>query len=455
MTKTISKLVVLVFLIVLSVYQITMLWFDYPSDRNFFYSIIDSDNSLDISNEEIGYNLFYPKLVASYQSGQENYVIIDTDINDTDVVADSYKVLKQVLVSGNARSGFIADEMIWSDNHLMLEMPFTINSEMVKEDLHIDSSWYPQDMEFDKVYIYPGVYVDDYLKVIFTDKTSTERMLVTINIGNIEALNTSISDYSKVVVDKNTPLFISTKQKKLSMFVEDQLLPMNDQLYNLLPNLYSDRYFYNNDVRDTEAVEAFANYFFTNPEIAWSTENTDEIRLGDMEIIVSYKSNGMLSYQLIEEFTNKETHLNNAYNKALDFLEKDTLLSQIEYELAGYDKNDEGVTFYYNYYHRKIPIVYENLEEIYGTSYPMEISVTSNTVTSYKRIMILTEEVVIQGDPFEVRYKTPLDQLIADQGANIKIEDMYMGYYNLDLEDGSYLQWIIEMPGERRTYELE
>ncbi len=460
MPKAIVKTIILVALVVLSIYQIAMLWFDYPSDRNFFYSIIDSESSLTEPNENEGFELFYPIRVATYQGISSNYELMELSSNDgVDIAANGLAVIRSAFIKGRHDNEYIREEELWDKQHVLLELPFTFEYKIINNNLNVDSSWLTETMSFDRVYIYPAQFADEYMKVIFADKTLDKRFACTILIDDIKVLNEAMVKYNDqdntIGKATNKILYASTKQKHLNMFNEDLLLPINGQYYDLLKNLYGDMYFYDGIKRNKEAIEEFVNYFFANPEVAWNTETSEVIRFGDLEVVVSYDDTGLFVYELIEEMDIKETSLNNAYVVASEFLKRDTILNQIEYELAGYQVNDEGVTYYYDYYYRGIPIIFGNMYKDYGQYYPMEITVNSSTVKSYKRLLWKSQEVVIQGNPFEVRYQKPLDFLLSIEGNDVKIDKMYLGYYNLTISDGAYLQWIIELPNGRRAYELE
>ena len=74
---------------------------------------------------------------------------------------------------------------------------------------------------------------------------------------------------------------------------------------------------------------------------------------------------------------------------------------------------------------------------------------------SYQRLLWKTQEVFIQGDPFEVSYKAKLDEIIPGLGDQ-QIQDMYIGYFSRDLADGAYLMWMVDTTEERgMQYELE
>lgn len=456
MRRTIGKTVVLSILVVTSIYQLAMLWFDYPSDRNFFLNFIDTEATFSDNDQETAYDLYYPTKVATlYEVNLGNYVLKDLNNPDDVIEENMFDVVKQALESGNVNTAFIPENELWDEQHVLLFMPFSINAEVVRDRMKIDSSWFKESMDFDRVYLYPGIYADDYLRLVFADSTLTKRFSCQIPVGNIQKLNDLVLDYLEEAHGKDETRYVSTKRSELPWFEEDQLLPGFGQTFDLVQNIYGERYFYTGDERDSEAIRTFVDYFLVNPEVAWSTENPVEVRYGDLEVVISYNDKGLLSYSFINEIENKNTDLNNAYAAALEFMEKDTILSQIEYALVDYDYNQDEASFYFDYEYRGVPILFDGLTQEVGISHPLQIVVTGNTVKSYERLLWKTEEVLIQGDSFEVSYKAKLDQIIPELGEAL-IDNMYIGYYSKRLADGAYLMWIVDTSEERGlTYELE
>ncbi len=456
MSRRIGKTLVLSILVLTSIYQIAMLWFDYPSDRNFFLSIIDTETSFGDSNINGSYELFYPSKLATFYQTNGNYIFKNFD-NQTNNMADSmFEIVKQALETGESSSGFVAMKELWSGQHIMLEMPFVINKKVLEENMKINSIWFKDSMAFDRVYIYPGEFTDDYMKLVFADKSLEKRFSCQILVSNIKQLNDMVLGYIKENHGLDEIRYISTKQREINRFANDILLPASSQSFDLTQTIYGERYFYGDNKRDMDSLENYVDYFFLNPEIAWSTANKDEVRYGDLEVVVSYNKDGLLTYSFIDEIENRETDLGSAYKAALKFMEKDTILNQTEFDLVNYNQTDDEVTFYFDYGYRGVPILFNNLEGDLGISHPMEISVTGNTVISYKRLLWKTEEVLIQGDPFEILYQRLLDRIVPEIGEE-KIEDMYIAYYSENIDDGAYLKWVVRLSDGKGLvdYELE
>jgi hypothetical protein len=136
-------------------------------------------------------------------------------------------------------------------------------------------------------------------------------------------------------------------------------------------------------------------------------------------------------------------------------LTKDRLLNQTEYALDDFERRGDEIVLYYNYKYRNVPLVFNDLST-YSMRYPMEIVVSGNTVTNYRRIMWKSQEIVVQGSAFEVRFQKPIDDLLlVDAIQPLMLTDMYLGYRVDHMGDGAYLTWILESNEERYYVELE
>jgi len=458
--KSSIKSVILVMLIIASIYQTSMLWFDYPSDRNFFYNIIDENSSLIVDESVVNYELFYPKQVALFGGSVNSTYRLKTlsKSDDYNLAEDGITIIQQAFSKGVEINGFIPEEKLWKGPHILLMMPFSLTTTILEENLSIECDWLTESTSFERIYIYPSTeFGNDQITVYFTDNSLATRFGVNITIGDEKQLNNSLVRYMEQSESEDSLLYISTKLSQLDMFSEDRLLPINGQYFDLLENLYGDMYFYQGENRDNDRIKKYVDYFFINPEIVWSTEKNDVLRFGDLDAIVSYDSKGMFTYDLIKDITSKTPNLNKAYDILDSFLVKDTLLNQVEYQLDYYELTDTGVVFYFNYMLRGVPIVFENMETDFEVTHPMIVSVAGNSVEKYTRLLWKSQELIIQGNPFEVRFQKPIDQLLLkyDNG-NLKIKDMYLGYHISDLSDGAFLQWIVELKdGRREYYELE
>lgn len=457
MTKIIMKSVLLVILVIFSIYQTALLWFDYPSDRNFFYTFIDEESDTLSSGEIINYDFFQPEKIAVYLgSSVASYRLKTlTRSDDVELTNDNIRQILSALTTGTAIEEPITMEQLWTKQHILYIMPFSITKSMIEKNIGSVGSWMPDDFKIDRIYIYPSESIED-LTFIFTDKTLEKRIGCTLPYEDEKLVNNSLLRYMEQTVSEDGINYISTKQNSITAFMYDQLLPSNGQALDLLDTLYSDRYFYNDNVRDDSGIEQYSDYFFDFPENKWTIQSENDVRFGDLYAIISYTSKGVFEYKLIEELSSKKTTLNKSYTAAKSFMNRDSILSQTEYYLDDYSENDTGYTFYFNYRYRGIPLLFENIKANYGVNYPMQITVVGNTVTDYKRLLWKNQELLMQGNPIEVKLQKPIDDLLAIKPeANGSIEDMYLAYHIGDIRNGASLKWIIDYENVRYFSELE
>lgn len=428
----------------------------------FFYSIIDENRNLGLVEDIKYYDLFHPTEVAVFLGGIQNGYQLSplTKSDDYNIAADGITVIQRAFETGIPMEGVGLTQQLWQRPHILMMLPFAYDKTILAENLDVNVNLVPEDVLVDRVYIYPSRDVGDTaIDVVMTDDRHEAAFGYEIPLDDERLLNNSLIRYLESGVEDGKTLYISTYQNQMNMFDSDRLLPGGGQTFNLLEFLYGERQFYYGGERNVEEIQAFVDYFFINPENTWRTIEIDEVRFGDLEALISYMDSGLLSYRLIAEVNPRMTSLNARYDVVQSFLEKDTLLSQIEYRLAGYDtdeQNDE-VTFFYDYTYVGVPMVFEELKTEYGMAHPMEITVVGSTVTSYRRLMWKNQEVIMQGNPFEVRYQKPIDEFHDFYGNDEpKINDLFLGYRIGHLDEGAWLQWVMDLEdGARRFYELE
>lgn len=457
--KVIAKAVVLVILIILSIYQTSMLWFDYPSDRNFFYNIIDEDNTILTDTAIINYDLFYPKQIAVYQGNDSTLYKAKNLLksNDYALASDGILLTQEAFRIGMSISEPISKEQIWNKPHVVLLLPFSITKENLMSNLSIKNVDFEDDLLIDRVYIYPASLGEESMSIYLSDNALSNLIGFSIKVDQVKLLNSSVERYITQTESDINIDYVSTKQNHYNMFSQDRFLPNNSQNFDLLENLYGEMYFYKGGERDNAEVEAFANYFFISPENTWITERSSEVRYGDREAIVTYNDKGLFTYELIDDIVPKKLSLNSAYDIAKKFLTKDSLLTETEYRLTKYEQNQDSIIFCFDYYHRGVKIIFSDLKEDYGMDFPMMIEVKANSVVNYQRLMWKSQEILLQGNPFEVRFQNPIDKLLTEYNSDtLKINNLYLAYHIKNISDGAYLQWAVELEnGIRSFYELE
>ncbi len=466
MFKVYFKSVLLIILVFLSIYQTAMLWFDYPSNRNFFYSLVNDEQAVVNESNEMHDDLFFPeKISVFYGDGSKTYGVMSLSQSDSlNLVDDSIKVVFDSFDIGVLDNKQIDISELWDRSHVLIDLPYSITSELLKKELNIKSKWIDDAFSFERIYIFPEQEIDAYqaeqsmykgIRIVFADRKLTQLRSVNVQDERMQLLNDSLILYIDTLEEEQNHMFFSTKEQGLDIFEEDVLVPVNGQAFNLLSNLYGDMYFYEGDKRDDEQLERFVSYFFVNPKSTWKTNNVNEVRFGDLESVVRYTDSGLFEYQLNYEIENPETTLSRSLRVANDFLTKDRLLNQIEYALDDFERRGSEIVLYYNYKYRNVPLIFNDLSA-YSMKHPMEIVVSGNTVTKYRRIMWKSQEVVVQGSAFEVRFQKPIDDLLLiDAIQPLKLSDMYLGYRIDNVSDGAYLTWILENEEERYYVELE
>lgn len=466
MFKMYFKSALLVILVLLSIYQTAMLWFDYPSNRNFFYSLVNDEQAVVTESNEIHDDLFFPeKISVFYGDGNKTYGVMSLSQSDSlNLVDDSIKVIFDGFDIGVLDEQPFEVEQIWERPHVMIDLPYTITNTLLKKELNLRSKWTDDDFVFERIYIFPEQEVDAYqtdqttysgIRLVFADRELSRLRSINIQDERMQLLNDSLLLYIETLAEEQSHTYFSTKEQGLNIFREDVLVPVNGQSFNLLSNLYGDMYFYEGDRRNDEQLERFVSYFFVNPKSTWKTNTVNEVRFGDLESVVRYTDAGLFEYQLNYEVENPETTLSRSLRVANDFLTKDRLLNQIEYALDDFERRDNAIVLYYNYKYRNVPLIFNDLSA-YSMQHPMEIVISGNTVTQYRRIMWKSQEVVVQGSAFEVRFQKPIDDLLLiDALQPLKLSDMYLGYRVDNISDGAYLTWILENEEERYYVELE
>jgi hypothetical protein len=466
MFKIYIKSSLLIVLVLLSIYQTAMLWFDYPSNRNFFYSLVNDEDAVVSENNETQNELFFPeKISVFFDDGSKTYGVMSLSQSDSlNLVDDSIKVIIDSFEIGQIDSHQIQTQDLWKRPHVMLDLPYAITDELLTNELNVKSKWVDEGFGFERVYIFPEEDVDSFhsetneysgIRIVFADQALENMISINIQDERMQLLNDSLLLHITTIEEERGYTYFSTKEKGLDIFVEDVLVPVNGQSFNLLGNLYGDMYFYESGVRDDEQLENFVSYFFINPKSTWSTNNVKEMRFGDLESVVRYTENGLFEYTVNFEIEDPKTSLYRSLRVANEFLTKDRLLNQTEYALDDFERRGDEIVLYYNYKYRNVPLVFNDLST-YSMRYPMEIVVSGNTVTNYRRIMWKSQEIVVQGSAFEVRFQKPIDDLLlVDAIQPLMLTDMYLGYRVDHMGDGAYLTWILESNEERYYVELE
>ncbi len=450
--KTAFKMIVLMVLVFASFYQTTRLWFDYPSNYNFFYSLT-TDGDILASNQEPNYNLFYPKTLAVY-TGIEvgDYKILTLSQSDSvNIIDDSLNLIKDAFQVGQPSSTTAEAENIWDNPHLLFILPYTLTDAILEEDYDVEDNWFPDSYEFDRFYIITS---GDAVKVVFSNSTLSEMMTILVNEEQVTLFNEGMSDWMEAVSQMTLPTYNSTKQAGYGYFEQDVLLPVGSQSFDLRQRVPSVLAFMSGGHLDIDSFITYSKSFFRTPESVWNTTFENEIRVGDMQAVIHYDDSGLFDYKLVAELDQQQTTVEEGLTLADEFLATDGLLKDIEYRLSAFEVTDSGIHYYYDYEYRNVPVLFESIDN--SMKYPMEITVKDKTVVEYKRYLWSSQDVVTQGAPFDVQFQKPLDELLQiDSLQPLLIQDMQLSYEVEDMSGQAILNWVVTIDKERYFIELE
>ncbi len=461
MYKIHIKSVVLIVLVFLSIYQTALLWFDYPSNRNFLYPFIREEQNEMIEKKAAQKEAFFPEKVSIFYGDKENtYDIMSLSKSDSlNLVDDSLQVIIDTFSSGVEDKDQIQVAELWERPHILFEMPYTLTYDVFKDELGMKSKWMKKTFLFDRIYIFPELESEEGqggyngMRIAFADSTLENLFSVNVQDERINLVNDSLVFFMNAMETEENSRYFSSKEAGLEHIENDVLIPVRGQVFDLLSPLYGDWHFYEGGVRDEEQLSRFFSYFFVNPKNTWKTITEDVVRYGDLESVVRYTKSGLFEYRLNSEFIARETSLLQSLHVANDFLGKDRWLNQLEYSLEKIEAKGNQVVLYYMYKYRNVPLEFTDLTD-YNMMYPMEIVVSGNTVTQYRRLMWKSQEVVVQGKAFKAQYQEALDEGMKQNNLET-IENIYLGYRVEHFMDGAFLTWVLEKDGRRYYVELE
>ena len=455
--KTILKSFVLAILILVSIYQTAMLWFDYPSDRNFFYNIIGSGVNTKQNVSKLDYDLLFPRELA-YFSGSSPYLYARCNLSKSDnlnLLDSTLQLLEIAFEEGSLEEEEAKLGELWQERHLLMVLPYAFSGEQLLKDFMFKKSWISEEIELYYIYIIPAQLGDEGLRIVFVNKEFSKGYRCLLATENIKLINDKlISDMARLEREKNE-MYFSAKYEGIPLFPREVLLPSADQSFNFLKTLYGQLAFYEGEERDEKAFYGFSDYFFLNPEDSWSMENENEIRRGNIQALVSYDEEGLFEYSLIEEIKEKTVSVSDAYQMAEAFLTKDRLLAETEYYFDHYEILSDGIVFRYRYSYRDIPIYFGNLGQ-YGMKAPMEIKVKGSRVINYKRLLWSGQDLLVQESPYRLRFQEPVDRWLEKQDkGNISLDNVMISYQIEQDSIHAKLGWTIDSERERYFIELE
>lgn len=452
MKKTVLKSFLLMFLIIGSIYQTGMLWFEDVSDRNFFYNFIDSEDN--ITNNGVSSNKYIikPSMLAIYlgDSEKEYTVVKRTSKEYENLYKEVINLLKDTFNNGRYEDIEVSNEDLWKKRSILINLSFPLSKDIITDGLSVKRI--NADINYIKqLYIAPASLSDSNVKVYLTEHGTNKIYAYSVDKSIVNDINLNLNSFIALFESKSTSTYISTFKDNNSYFTNNVLIPLPSDNLMYKEEIYFTTPYINYEGFDIELLEQYVNGFFINPTIKWKIEKDNEIRFGDDSVIVKYNDEGIIEYTLINGSNESGQNVSEAYNIASRFLEKDSKLSEQEYYLDNYTVEEGKVTFYYNYGYDDFPIIMAE-----DNNYPMIITVSGGRVINYKRILLTNEEILRQRKPFRGKFEDAIDRFIENYNIESKnIKNMYLAYYWNEAKGYASMKWIIEHNNNRYIIDIE
>lgn len=449
-SKIAIKSIVLAMLILLSILQIEKLWFENSSSHGFFTYIPQKQKEV-LALQEL---ILEPEYIAVYQAKNKGeYFMLDSaGILFNAVLKDGGKLIRRLPQMQTTAYQYLD---LFEKPHILCQFAVPITSRIIEQIAQKNSG---SALAIKSMVIVPADLEESYFRLLFFNEDLTQMLGFAISKSEMQDENEVFAQYisNQAMVGDN--LLLSSKQQELPGFVGEVLLPSQNQNY-ILPQEWSQELAFIDSGSAGEKIDKdkLAEYLFAyvkNPNILWNILEEERVRYGDSSVLLEYNSRGRLRYQFIQALPEESENLpaGEALTRALDFLKKDSLLSNQEIRLADYSHANNQHHFYFNYYFRGHPLVWgKDYVENYQMEYPMEVVVEKEKVVLYQRILLQSDYLLQQGSRFKVNYQEALNQFYQKQHRD-KVKSLYLGYF---VEQNQIqLGWVVETEKEQFLYPL-
>lgn len=450
MKRIMVKTVILISLIALSLYQTTLLWFDYPSNRNFFYSFMGNVDGGTTKNSILDAKIFAPQDIGVYD-GTNAYTY--KVVNATNPAIDEYlndinRLLTQLYKSGIRETGYVNKSDIFEQPHILFRMPFLIDKNMMVGDNNYQTPLNMDEFVFDQIYIMRPALGNENIYIYFenTDKSLVVRTF--LPLANNEELVAILEQDIQEMTSTDLPKFLASDQVGLQAFQNNILLALDESIGPIQSEIQLEKAFIKEGDINVEKLMAYVTGFFTEADL-WKLVNNDMVRFGGRNAKIEYSSKGIVHYEDIRATTATVGNFRSSLLVAEKFIEKDSEIGGIEYRLHSYKVKDGEYTFYFAYYYRDYVLYIGENDSLFDYSYPMQISVKGNRVTKYVRLLWKEQEILSQGEERSINYTEAIDRYFSQAEGDEMVHDVNLAYYFPNIESTGTFEWIFEGENHR------
>ncbi|MFP4697960.1 MAG: hypothetical protein ACLFMO_04550 [Eubacteriales bacterium] len=451
------KPLLIIVLLIASIFQVTRLWFDEGSNRNFFYNFIEDRNETygEILNEDTP--LLSPTIMAVYYPSKEiSYVINSTRGEYKELLLESRRFLQEVIYQGNNEGISVVDwEKFWTQRSIIMKIPFYMSVDMLLEDTQITKDVDEKEYLFNYVIITPSNERKGSSICYLVNDEEGQMMEIALNNNQLQYNSEVIALTDNIYNKESFPKYSLSKKHIQGYSTKfDELFNQNVFLPTGVDIKYGSqkisRYFLEEESINIAELENYINNYFSNPSAKYLVEDDNVFTYKDEQTIVKYNTSGVVEFTDIRvDRRDEKIKLPQAYRQAKEFLDNDSLLRGQEYYLSDYNIYDKEIELFFNYRFKDFDAVLsDGLKEEIGIDYPIEIKIKGGKIVNYKRWLIKNDEVMNMFDFQEIEsldYRMLLDQYIEQYPEETSpINNLYLAYYIDDIDEEHKVVCVIE-----------
>lgn len=451
------KTTLIFLLIIYACYQLVDMYGD--------FSVFQIFNFEKETKEDNEYYLKPESIMISF--GNTDYVSINFDSNQDELVRsylkDIYKEIlsgkKQLDVSGENVTSILNTKSIivcYGDyNMQMTGELFNVTNDKVLKLIN----------KIDKVVIIPSETSEVKTKVYFIKNENA--YFYETNIDTIELLGLidEINLFSQMNIYKLSENTNYSKYFSKYIFIPEF---NNDfSIFSKNENITISSPFVLNGEIDESSLEGYANQFFENPKAKWKMEKDSNVTIfGDGERTISIYKEGFANYSYTV-MDDKDITLNDAIKVANEKINKDSYLNGYTKLVNARKISSNTYELSYDFYINNTKVILLNsIMNKYKVSYPLQVTVKSGIVSSYKALLCkfeddnkqleedteFNEETNKDNKIYEIKtFEEIMDELISIY-PDITIKEFKLSYNKQNMYENASLKWIVDTSFGTFTY---
>lgn len=427
------------FLVALAVYQTNKLWFEDFSSHNFFYPA------------------FYERLnqnTADEIRNETEYAAVNNGTNRFTLYCDNSAVEP-------IRSQVIKLAKTAADKGEALDFDYEELKNILKgRSIVIHYSFFVAPSVFSGMYKSKSLNLPVFDSIGINDGGTDGFRVVFFNSQGLDGAEYSLSDYSdgdeiRSIIDgakQNSGgiYYISSVLNNYEVFSGNEFIPTwaGEASYNSITKTNPAA---ENGALTSASIDSFANSYFANPVLKWTSVDDKAYTFSDENTVVKYyTATGVMEYASYFGSTGDDkTSFGTGLAAAESFLRSESALKN-DWYLSGYEYDGDRIIYYFDYKINNLLLkLSEDMKEKLGMRSFIEITADGSRVTKYKRYVM--DYAASVKDPIytEKSYLEVIDKGLSLLGGDM-INSLKISYLETG-EAGIPLSYVADIDGKYYT----